>query len=99
MIDEEYVRIRRGENPNIYPMVHSRLALYKRCPAWYKFQYLDRLPRTSGEAAELGSVAHDFLEIYATRGLEAAKLFISAMLPLTKHAELKKIQEAISQIN
>jgi hypothetical protein len=56
------------------------------------------MPRTTGDAAGLGIVAHDFLEIYVNQGLKAAKTFVSAMLPLTKHAELKKIQEAIASI-
>ncbi len=98
MTPEKQILIRQGKNPDIYPMDHSRLEVYKRCPAQFDFQYNQRLPRTSGDAASLGSVAHDFFEIYINHGLSAAETYVSAMLPLTKTADLKKIQAAITQI-
>lgn len=95
---EEYFRIRRGEHPDIYPMDSSRLETYKRCPALYKFQYIDRLPRVGGDAASLGNVIHDFQEIYLTQGIEAARTYVSAMLPHTKHRDFLKISQTMSQI-
>lgn len=95
---DEQIKIRQGLNPSIVPMDHSRLEVYKRCPAEFNFRYNKKLPRTSGDAASVGIVAHDFLEIYVNHGLKAAKAYVSAMLPLTKHAELKKIQDAIISI-
>lgn len=95
---EEYFRIRRGEHPDIYPMDSSRLETYKRCPALYKFQYLDRLPRVGGDAAGLGTVIHDFQEIYLTKGIDAARVYVSAMLPHSKHRDFLKISQTMSQI-
>lgn len=95
---DRQIKIRQGLDPEYFPIDHSRLQLYERCPAQYDFQYNKRLPRTSGEAAGVGIVAHDFLEVYVNHGLAAAKAYVSAMLPMTKHAELEKIQRTIAKI-
>lgn len=95
---DRQIRIRQGLDPEYFPMDHSRFQLYERCPAQYDFQYNKRLPRTSGEAAGVGIVAHDFMEVYVNHGLSAAKTYVSAMLPLSKHGELEKIQDTISKI-
>lgn len=96
---EEYYKIRRGEHPNIFPMDHSRLETYNRCPLLYKLQYLDRLPRISGDAAGLGSVVHDFMEIYLNQGIDAARVFVSAILPLSKHKDFLRISQTMSEIS
>lgn len=95
---DEQIAIRQGRHPTIYPMDHSRLEVYKRCPAEFDFRYNQHMPRTSGDAAGVGIVAHDFLEIYVNQGIAAAKAYVSAMLPMTKHGELEKIQNTIASI-
>lgn len=41
----------------------SRLSTYKSCPRQFKFHYIDGLADVSGEAAELGSLIHEALEL------------------------------------
>lgn len=98
MNEEEQIKIRRGEHPDFFAMDHSRLSLFYRCPAWYDFQYNKHLPRVSGDAAEVGSAAHNFMELFVTQGLEVARAYVALMLPLGKQVELQKIKNAIEKI-
>lgn len=43
----------------------SRLSAWWRCPLAYSFQYIEGLPRSSGIAAEVGSINHRIFEKYA----------------------------------
>lgn len=47
------------------PFSFSRISAWWRCPLAYKFQYIDGLPRSSGLAAEVGSINHKMFENYA----------------------------------
>lgn len=42
----------------------SRISTYERCPAKYKYRYMEKLPEQRGQAAERGVAMHKEIELY-----------------------------------
>lgn len=62
---------------------YSSMAQYKRCPAQYKFQRIDRLPtEPAGPAAERGTMLHAEIEKYLDDGLPLLSDSLVPIYPL-----------------
>ena len=56
------MRVRRGEEPGVFPVSPTAIRLYLDCPAAYKRRYVDRQPEEKGPAAQLGIAMHEHIE-------------------------------------
>jgi len=56
------MRVRRGQEPGIFPVDPTRIRTYIDCPAAYKRRYVDRIPDEKGPAAQLGIAVHRYAE-------------------------------------
>lgn len=45
-----------------FPLSYSRLSLYEKCPAQYKFRYIENIPTEKGKAAQRGTDLHASIE-------------------------------------
>lgn len=63
------MRVRRGQEPGVFPVDPSRIKTYIDCPAAYKRRYIDRIPDEKGPAALLGIAIHEYAEA-RLQGLE-----------------------------
>jgi len=55
-------RIRRGQEPGMFPVDPSRIRMYIDCPRAYQRRYIDRIPDEKGPAAHLGIAIHRYAE-------------------------------------
>lgn len=46
----------------------SSIQVYELCPARFKAEYIDRVPRIDGEAGSLGTACHEAMELYVAGG-------------------------------
>lgn len=65
--ESERLAIRRGERDDVFPVTASRVKLYDTCPRWFAYEYggaglIEKLPRVSGPAAELGDRFHRLMK-------------------------------------
>jgi len=56
------MRVRRGQEPGVYPVSPSAIRAYLDCPAAFKRRYIDRQPEEKGPAAQLGIAMHQHIE-------------------------------------
>lgn len=63
------MRVRRGQEPGVFPIDPTRIRTYIGCPAAYKRRYIDRVPDEKGPAALLGIAIHEYAEA-RLQGLE-----------------------------
>lgn len=53
------------------PYSYSRLAAFLRCPAQFRFRYVERLPEPVSALAQAGQLAHAVFELYARHCMQA----------------------------
>jgi PD-(D/E)XK nuclease superfamily protein len=97
--EEKQQRIRRGEEPGYFPITFSRIDRYQECPRHYQYEYVDKLGKVSGDAAELGTALHVFQEILFTDGIEKANEIATAMVPLAMSEDWQNARKIISEIS
>jgi hypothetical protein len=56
------MRVRRGQEPGVFPISPSAIRTYLDCPLAYKRRYIDRAPDPKGPAALLGIALHQYIE-------------------------------------
>lgn len=56
------MRVRRGQEPGVFPVDPTRIRTYINCPAAFKRRYVDRAPDLKGPAALLGIAVHRYAE-------------------------------------
>jgi hypothetical protein len=91
-------RIRAGIEEGWYPVTHSRMARYQLCPRFYRYEYEDKLPRPGGPSADLGTLAHQYSEIVANDGYDAAAAIARITIPFDKRKEFLAIKNVIDAI-
>jgi hypothetical protein len=81
-----------------YPLSYSRIARYQTCPRWYKFESVEDLGSTTGEAARLGTALHEFHQTAATDGIETAYRVMSAMVTFSKSRDFQYMRDVAAQL-
>jgi hypothetical protein len=96
--EEKQKRIRQGTEKGYYPISYSRIDRYEECPAWFKFEYIDKLGHIGSDKAELGTALHVFQELLFTDGIEKANEIATAMVPLSMSEDWENARKIIEQI-
>lgn len=79
----------------------SRLYTYRRCPAWFKYQNLDKIPQPPVPAMERGSAMHqtleDFIKNPRKRLPVAMKLIAPTMAKIRKQTPRAELELAFTR--